>query len=161
MLETGTPGRRLASGRGSWSSSVSTLRVLAASAVDKCHFPLFLFISSISGSSMIFLFSHILVLLGGETKLRTQWHELLRWQPWLSLPGIWSAHPGQGWGPARRRPLIQGNPLSQGKMACVYQEWQFISHPVSEILWFLCKKHYDRSKCVYNNHAGLWDRLKT
>lgn len=67
----------------------------------------------------------------------------------------WSAHLGQGWGRARQRPLIQGNLLSQGKMACVYQEWQFISHPVSEGLWFLCKKHYDRSKCVHNNHVGL------
>ena len=71
----------------------------------------------------------------------------LSWPPWTpaglpQTPGALPFRPGS-------RPLQEKQTSWGKKTAYVYQERQFIFHPISEVLWFTYKQHYCRGKCIY------------
>lgn len=109
-------------------------------------FPVFFVSSSastVSGSIMIFPFPDSLVSLEEEIGLGIEWRERARWHSCLGLPGISESLPKCR---AICLPAIAcpcRKPHGTGRGSCLLLLGvAVVFHPVFEILWFTCKKHY-------------------
>lgn len=76
----------------------------------------------------------------------------------VGLPGILNDHCTPSSWPSHQRSPVPRESESRGQQARALWEWQFILHPVVELLGFTCKRRYCRQTCVYRQPAALRGR---